>query len=89
MGEGGNKLNPPFLRSKIMNLLGFFNFGAEKNFPCSDSMEFIWGEVQRALMQLMHFSVIFAMLAVFGDHDDPVLPTLTGVWWDVMTMYAY
>ena len=33
-------------------------------FPGPDSMGFVWGGVGRALMQFMHFSAIFAMLAV-------------------------
>ena len=40
-------------------------------------------------MQFMHFSTIFAMLAVFGDLGDPVVPTLRGVSGDVVTVYAY
>ena len=32
-------------------------------FPGPDSIGFIWGGVGRALMQFMHFSAIFAMLA--------------------------
>ena len=33
-------------------------------FPGPDSMGFVWGGVGRALMQFMHFSAIFVMLAV-------------------------
>ena len=33
-------------------------------FPGPDSMGFVWGGVGRALMQFMHFSAIFAMLAI-------------------------
>ena len=35
-------------------------------FPGPDSMGFVWGGVGRALMQLMHFSAIFAMLGVLA-----------------------
>ena len=35
-------------------------------FPGPDSMGFVWGGVGRALMQFMHFSGIFAMLAVLA-----------------------
>ena len=45
-------------------------------FPGPDSIGFVWGGVGRALMQFMHLFAIFAMLAVFGDLGDPVLPTL-------------
>ena len=47
-------------------------------FPGPDPMGFVSGGVGRALMQFMHFSAIFAMLAVFGDLGDPVLTTLRG-----------
>ena len=55
-------------------------------FPGPDSMGFVWGGVGRALMQLMHFSAIFAM---FVDLGDPVVPTLRGASGDVVTVYAY
>ena len=58
------KNDPPFFGSKIMNLLVFFRFGAEKVFPGRDSMGFVWGGVGR--VQLMHFSAIFATLAVLA-----------------------
>ena len=35
-------------------------------FPDPDSMGFVWGGVGRPLMQFMHFSAIFAMLAVLA-----------------------
>ena len=35
-------------------------------FPDPDSMGFVWGGVGRALLQFMHFSAIFAMLAVLA-----------------------
>ena len=35
-------------------------------FPGPDSMGFLWGGVGRALMQFMHFSAIFGMLAVLA-----------------------
>ena len=35
-------------------------------FPGHDSMGFVWGGVGQALMQFMHFSAIFAMLAVLA-----------------------
>ena len=31
-----------------------------------DSMGFVWGGVGRALLQVMHFSAIFAMLALLA-----------------------
>ena len=57
-------------------------------FPGPDSIGFVWGGVGRALMQFMHFSAIFAMLAVL-NLGDPVVPTLRGASGDVVTVYAY
>ena len=57
-------------------------------FPGSDSIGFVWGGVGRALMQFMHFSAIFAMLAVLAT-SVPVVPTLRGASGDVVTLYAY
>ena len=39
--------------------------------PGPDSMGFVWGGVGRALMQFMHFSAIFAMLAVLATSVTP------------------
>ena len=55
-------------------------------FPGPDSMGFVWGGVGRALVQFMHFLAIFGM---FVDLGDPVVPTLRGASWDVVTVYAY
>ena len=55
MGGGGVKDRPP---SFWVNLLVFFDF-EPKVFPGPDSMGFVWGGVGRALMQFMHFLVIF------------------------------
>ena len=52
-------------------------------------MGFVWGGMGRALVQCMHFSAIFAMLAGFGNLGDPVVPTLRGVSGDVVTVYPY
>ena len=35
-------------------------------FPGPDSIGFVWGGLGRALMQLMHFSATFGMLAVLA-----------------------
>ena len=40
-------------------------------FPGPDSMGFVWGGVGRARMQFMHFSAIFAMLAVLATLVTP------------------
>ena len=38
------------------------------------SMGFVWGGVGRALVQLMHFSAIFAMSAVLATSVTPCYP---------------
>ena len=40
----------------------------------SHSMGFVWGGVGRALRQFMHFSAIFAMLAVLATSVNPWYP---------------
>ena len=55
MGGGGQKSTPPLFGSKIMNLLVFFQFSAEKVFPGPDSMRFVWGGVGQALLQFTQF----------------------------------
>ena len=47
-------------------------------FPGPDSMRFVWGGVGRALMQLMHFLAIRALLAVVVTSVNPCYP-LSGV----------
>ena len=58
-------------------------------FPGPDSIGFVWGGVGRALMQFVHFSAIFAMLAVLATSGDPVVSTLRGASGDLVTVYAY
>ena len=43
-------------------------------FSVPDSMGFVWVGVGRALMELMHFSAIFAMLAVLATLVTPWYP---------------
>ena len=50
-----------------------------------DSMGFVWGGVGQALMQFMHLSGIFGMLAVLATSVTP----LRGVSGDGLTVYAY
>ena len=45
-----------------MNGLIFFDFEL-KRFSGADSIGFVWSRVGRALMQFMHFLVVFAMSA--------------------------
>ena len=66
-----------------MNLSVFFDFEPKNMFPGTNSMEFVWSGVGRALMQFMHFSAIFGMLVVLAT------PTLRGVSGDVVTLYGY
>ena len=67
-------MTPPFFGSKITNLLVFFDFEPKKVFPGPDSIGFVWGGVGRALMQFMHFSAIFGMLAVLATSVTPWYP---------------
>ena len=39
--------------------------------PVPDSMGFVWGGVGRVLVQFMHFSAIFAILAVLATSVTP------------------
>ena len=68
------KMTPLFFGSKIMNLLVFFDFEPKKCFPGADSIGFVWGGVGRALVQFMHFSAIYAMLAVLATSVNPWYP---------------
>ena len=43
-------------------------------FPGPDSIGFVWGGVAQALMQFMHFSAIFVMLAVLATWVTPCYP---------------
>ena len=73
-GVGGQKWTPPFFWDENHESLGFFRSRAEKVFPGPNSMGFVWGGVGRALKQLMHFSAIFAMLAVLATSVTPLYP---------------
>ena len=63
-GEGVKnveKMTTPRFGVENHESFGFFSILSRKS-P-SGSMGFVWGGVGRVLMQLMHFSAIFAMLA--------------------------
>ena len=49
-------------------------------FPGPDSMRFVWAGVGRALMQFMHFSAIFGMLAVLATLVTPWYPPRVCEW---------
>ena len=68
---GGSKNDPPFFWVENHESFGFFSILSRKSFPGPDSMGFLWGGVGRALMQFMHFSAIFAMLAVLATSVNP------------------
>ena len=57
-------MTPPFFGVENHESFGFFRFRAEKVFPGPDPMGFVWGKVGQALVQLMHFLAVFAMVAV-------------------------
>ena len=74
--ENIEKMTPPFWGLKIMNLLVFFLFRAEKKVFSGSWLwlGFGWGGVGRAFMQFMHFSAIFAMLAFLATLVTPWYP---------------
>ena len=86
---GGVKIrHPPFLGSKIMNLLVFFDFEPKKCFRVPTPWGLYgaeWGECLCSLCTFTHFCYVGG----FGDLGDPVVPTLRGVSGDVVTVYAY
>ena len=67
------KKTPPFFWVENHESFGFFRFRAEKVFPGPDSLGF-GDRVGRALARLMHFSAIFAMLAVLATSVTPRYP---------------
>ena len=68
------KRTPPFVGSKIMNVSMFFDFEPKNSFRVPTPWGFVGGVVGRALIQLMHFSAIFAMLAVLATWMIPWYP---------------
>ena len=74
MGQKCRKNDPPFFWVENHESFGFFWILSQKVFPGPDSMGFVWGEVGRALWQFMHFSAIFAMLAVLATSVTPWYP---------------
>ena len=67
-------MTPPFFWVENHESFGFFRFSAEKVFPGPDSIGFVWGGAGRALMQFMHFSAIFVVLAVLATSVTPWYP---------------
>ena len=66
------KIDPPFFGQNHESF-DFFDFEPNKCLV-PDPMGFVWGGVGRALMQLMHFSAIFTMLAVLATSVTPWYP---------------
>ena len=56
-----------------MNHLVFFRFVMKKCFWVPTPLGFVWGGVGR-LMQFLHFSTIFAILAVLATSVTPCYP---------------
>ena len=73
VGGGGSKNDPPIFWVENHESFGFFYFEPQ-SVSGSDSIGFVWGGVGRALMQFMHFSAIFAMLAVWATSVTPWYP---------------
>ena len=72
---GGGGDDPPFFWVENHESFGFFRFSAEEVFPRPDSMGLVWGGVGRALLQVLHFPAIFAMLAVLATLVTPWYPS--------------
>ena len=68
------KRTPPFLGSKIMNLLVFFDFEPEKCFRVPTPCGLYGAEWDKRFLQFMHFPAIFAMLAVLATSVTPWYP---------------
>ena len=66
-------MTPHFFNPKIRNFLVFFDFEPKKCFRVPTPWG-LYGGVGRALMQFMHFSAIFAMLAVLATSVTPWYP---------------
>ena len=82
------KMTPPFLGSKIMNLLVFFDFEPKKCFRVRTPWGLYgveWDERFSGCALFSHFCYVGG----FGDLTDPVVPTLRGVSGDVVTICAY
>ena len=71
-GGGGGGAPRGLVHNRLMQF--FTLHKAEKVFPGPDSMGSVWGGVGRALMQFMHFSAIFAMVAVLATSVTPWYP---------------
>ena len=71
---GGSKNDPPFFWVANHESFGFFSILSRKSVSGSRIIGFVWGGVGRALMQFLHFSAIFAMLAVLATSVTPWYP---------------
>ena len=71
---GGSKKEPPFLGLKIMNLLVVFDFEPKKCFQVPNPWGLYGAGWDERLMQFMHFSAIFAILAVLATSVTPWYP---------------
>ena len=82
-------MTPPFLGSKIMNLLVFFDFEPKMCFRDSGLHRVCIGRSGTSAYAVYALSSHFWYVAGFGNLGDPVVPTLRGVSGDVVTVYAY
>ena len=74
-GWGGVKQRPPpFFGSKIMNLLGFFDFEPKKCFRVPTPWGLYGAVWDERYCSLCIFSAIFAMLAVLATSVTPWYP---------------
>ena len=88
MGGGSRNDPPPFLGSKIMNLL-VFSILSQKSVSGSRHHGVCMGRSGMSAHAVYALFSHFWYFGGFGDLGDPVLPTLRGVGGDVVTVYAY
>ena len=86
VGWGGQKITRPFFGLKIMNLLVFFDFQPKK---CFRLHGVCMGRSGTSASEVYALFQPFLLCWWFCDLGDRVLPTLSGVSGDVVTVYAY
>ena len=83
-------MTPPFVGSKIMNLLVFlFSIFSRKSVPGSGLHGVCMGRSGASADAVYALLSHLCYFGGFGALGDPVLPTLRGVSGDVVTVYDY
>ena len=87
-GWGGSKMTPPFFWVEIMNLL-VFSILSRKSVSGSGLHGVCIRRSGTSADVVYALFSHFCYVGGFGDHGDPVVPSLRGVSGDVVTVYAY